>query len=140
MDIAGATKAASKLMLNPSFASSAPFITQKADWTVQLNGAYNLLFPYIHTDFPVRDEVIEYVVEKITNALVDHNSTNMHFGSYSTAGIDVPIMPTQITKATLEKIIIKNYMNSNGLTTFVIEAKSPTTPDDMVFDEIGYGV
>jgi len=140
MDIAGATKVAKELLLNPEMASSAPFITSKTDWSTQINGAYNLLFPFIHVDYPVRTEVISYVVQKITDAFKDHNQYNYHFGAYSSPGIDVPVMPTQMDKFTLEQMMIKIYVNDNGTSEFQIDVKNPTTGKDAKIASIGYGV
>lgn len=140
MDFNGATRAAVKLMTSTEFASSAPFITSKVNWQVQINGVYNLLFPYMHTDYAVRLETVQYVQNRIQEAMMNHNSTNKHNGALSTPGINVPILPTQIIKTQMEKQFIYKKLTKNGLTTYAIMVKIPTTPTDLLFTTIGYGL
>lgn len=137
MDLAGAAKAAAKLITSPV---STPFITQKANWQTQIHGVYNLLFTHMHDDFPIREETGLYVADRIKNALTDHNLKNKHNGALCTPGINMPVVPTQITRSQKEKVFIYRNISKNGGTVFNIEVKTPNSAGAMIFDKIGYGI
>jgi hypothetical protein len=119
MDIAGATKAAVQIVTNPSLI--------KAKWDIQISGAYNLLFPLIHKDFPNRKEIMKYVADKITNAFKNHNDTHLHNGQACTSVPDAPDVPKEVDFIKEEKIFLKYGEQINAKV-------------DPKFDTIGYGV
>ena len=109
MDIAGATKAAEKLIESENLLTdSAWFVAEKASWITQISGSYNLLFPWIHIDFPTRDEVMKYVSFKIDLAFVNHNSTHGHNGLYSQLNLqDKPDQYLNVMSEKTETMITK---------------------------------
>lgn len=140
MDYVGATMAAQKLATNMSLSSSAPFLTDKAKWDIQIRGAYHLVYPLIHVDYPTREETMAYVADRIREALMNHNSVNRHNGAFSTPGINVPVIPTFMGKDPTELTIIKKYINNSLSEVFKIDVKAPVKPQDQKFSVIGYGV
>jgi len=127
MDIAKATKAAAKLTASGSNLTGVAWFSAKASWITQISGAYNLLFPNIHIDFPTREEIMKYVSQKITFALIKHNATHWHNGLESYPFPDDPDTETPI-------------LNSKGEKLFTKYGEKIYTRRDPKFTKIGYGV
>jgi hypothetical protein len=51
----------------------------KADREIMTLGAYSLLYPKIHSDFPTRSEVGTFVYEQIQTAMALHHEKNSHW-------------------------------------------------------------
>jgi len=93
---------------------------QKKLWKSQITGAYDLLFPHIHTEFPTRDEVFNAIMLTMQN----HQSQVSHWGkkSYPT-GLTTTIMqtekmPNEIADTSGNEVrIIGNNINTIGYGT-----------------------
>ena len=115
-DLKGATFAAGALLGNTGVRqSSLPFITSKALWKTHIEGAYNLIYPLMHINYPTRDEVDLAIV----NAFKAHDMSNFHNGEGSTPG------RTQVPKVLF---IPKEIISNAGL---------PIRPNGTIVD---YGV
>ena len=49
-------------------------IPKKKQWKVQIEGCYDLIFPYMHIDYPTREDVYNYISELFRL----HHSINYH--------------------------------------------------------------
>lgn len=49
-------------------------LSEKKKWDNQIIGCYDLIFPYLHRDYPTRDDVYEYM----TDLFRIHHSMNYH--------------------------------------------------------------
>lgn len=118
LDLIGANNAASKLLQagRTDVSNNLPSISNKIKQEIQITGAYDLIFPYIHSDFPTRAELYKYMVD----SFFDHSSQNQHFGLLS-SNTPTIILPPPIKDA-------ERYVND-----LIVRANSPV-------NEIGYGI
>lgn len=120
IDLKGAAAAATSLVGNKSVVArkvKLPMVAIKAAWDVQAQGVYDLIFPYLHVDYPTRIETLM----AISGAVLIHCSTNMHNGEGSTPGTpNSAILP----------VIPREFKFADGPT---VRAGSP-------INAIGYGV
>ena len=54
-------------------------IPSKMQWNIQIQGAYDLIYPYLHQDYPTREEVFM----ALQMSFQMHHASNKHFGKYS---------------------------------------------------------
>lgn len=106
IDIYGASQAASKLSSEKSNNSdlqqvNTAVLSTKAAWDTHAQGVYDLIWTYIHADFPTRTEVDNAIMQSFMN----HHNNNKHFGQNSynnTSGAaNDPSKLTQIKNETM---------------------------------------
>ena len=127
-DAIGAGQAAMKLVQAGRYdiSSSLVMIPDKVLWETQIIGAYDLIFPHLHVDFPTREEVFFQIYNAIDESLALHNSTNCHNGEGSTPGTQTP----PIVK---EEFRLKEELYGDEDSELFVRSGSP-------INVIGYGV
>lgn len=92
----------------------------KKSWANQIIGAYDLLFPHIHTEFPTRDEVFNAIMLTMQNhqMQVNHFGKGSHPSGLSTTIQQTEKMPNETKDASGNEVrIIGNNINSIGYGT-----------------------
>ena len=100
LNIVSATASMTTLIASGNITSSSnlPMISSKATRKTQSTGAYDLIFPDLHIDFPSRAEVQVC----IDAAFKLHHSTIPHAGLFSsTGGATLVVPPTPIPRESM---------------------------------------
>lgn len=95
-DTYGAGRAAATLIGTDGINQSMlPMNTTKSMWTMQIQGVYSLIYPWLHMNYGNRDETNM----AIKLAFITHDTTNMHGGLFSSPGstavMDIPLIPRE---------------------------------------------
>lgn len=93
-DIVEAGKTVLTLMSSPDIGMTfnTPMIPDKKKWETQIEGAYDLIYPYLNEDFPTRNEVYAYATELFHT----HHNMNYHWPLNWTFISQVPTIATSI--------------------------------------------
>lgn len=129
IDIAAAKSAAGAVahLQGSNITNALPMVTMMAKWSNQVIGAYDLIFPHLHKDYPMRNEV-ELLVKQ-TIAL--HHLTNWHLpvGMSVTGSPGSPLgLPGSTTD--IKTLLVPKEVFVNKV---LVRAGSPV-------NSIGYGI
>lgn len=97
-----------------------PCVPLKNVWKNQIIGSYDLMFPYLHKDYPTREEV--YI--SIQQSFHQHHKNNKHWGkrsirTYSHDEQQTQIIPRETANAQGEKVRINSPINKIGYGTTI---------------------
>jgi hypothetical protein len=113
IDVKSATLAAATLTATGAFTitTEPQTIPLKAKDEMQNQGIYDLIFPYLHVDFPTREEIMSYTAQ----AFLIHAGTNAH---------NMPLTPFPVSP------MMREVSHKDGV---IVRAGSPV-------NGIGYGI
>lgn len=105
LDLAGAAKAAATLMAGGDQATNAdliavnmPMVSAKSSWKTQIIGVYDLIFPYMHIDYPLRTEVDMAIYSSFQLHHVNHkhNGKKSKHRGYKNDAVPLSFHPREI--------------------------------------------
>jgi len=118
INLQSAIMSANKLRESMPGLTNLSTVVSKASPVNQNTGAYDLIYPYLHQDFPTREEVKMFV----DMSFQLHHSTNFHNGLKSTFG-----------STTIPPVAFKTGEYMNELVGAFVRTMTPVK-------SIGYGV
>lgn len=126
LDYLGAQQAAATLQASGDQASNVdlisvdlPMIGEKNKWANQIQGAYDLIFPYMHEDYPLRTETDEAIFAsfKLHHAGHKHNGKKSKHRGYKNDAVQTAFQPREIFVALAGKARSGSPINAIGYGT-----------------------
>ena len=123
LDYIGAQQAAASLQASGDQAANIdlatvdlPMVGPKSIWSNQIQGAYDLIFPYLHEDYPLRTETDQAIFSsfKLHHAGHKHNGKKSKHRGYKNDAVKTSFQPREIFVALAGKARAGSPVNGIG--------------------------